>query len=47
MTRPKLMLGDKVERLINAVVPKKVIEAVQSKDGGCGCAKRKELLNRI
>ena len=42
-------LGDKVESVIKAVVPKKVIEKVQGKEGekGCGCAKRKQWLNNL
>jgi len=47
MKRGKLRLGDKVEKLIHAVVPKKVIDKVQEKEGGCGCAKRKEYLNQF
>lgn len=42
-----LNLGDKLEVLINKVVPKKVIQYVQEQDGGCGCAKRKATLNKL
>lgn len=41
------MLGDKLEALIEAVVPDKIIKAVKEKEGGCGCSKRKEILNRF
>jgi len=42
-------LGDKVESVIKAVVPKKIIEKVQGEKGeeGCGCAKRKKWLNNL
>lgn len=43
----ELKLGDKLESIINAVIPNKIITAVQSKDGGCGCAKRKAALNNL
>ena len=45
-----LKLGDKLEALIKAIVPKKIIEKVQEeKEGeeGCGCAKRKQWLNDL
>jgi hypothetical protein len=40
-----LRLGDKLEKLIEKTVPKKIIDKV--KEGGCGCGKRKEALNNI
>ena len=42
-----LKLGDKVEKLINAVVPDSIIKKVKEKDGGCGCGKRKAKLNEL
>jgi hypothetical protein len=42
-----LKLGDKLEKVIKAVVPKKVIKYVQEKDGGCGCGARKAALNKL
>lgn len=45
--RKRLMLGDKVEALINAVIPKKIVDAVKEKEGGCGCQKRKDALNKL
>ena len=36
-------LGDKVEKAIEKVLPKKLIEKVKEKD--CGCSKRKKWLN--
>lgn len=42
-----LNLGDKVEKLIEATVPKKVINYVKEKEGGCGCAERKRKLNEL
>ena len=43
----KLRLGDKVEMLIQATVPDKIIERVKNKKGDCGCAKRKQRLNGL
>lgn len=40
-------LGDLVEKVIEKTIPKKVIEYVQEKEGGCGCAKRKAALNKL
>lgn len=40
-------LGDKVEAVINAVVPKKIIKSIKEKEGGCDCGKRKEWLNNL
>lgn len=40
-----LRLGDKVESIINATVPKKIVDAVKSL--GCGCQKRKDWLNGL
>lgn len=40
-----LKLGDQVEKLINAVVPQKIIDKV--KKSGCGCQKRKDWLNGL
>jgi hypothetical protein len=42
-------LGDKVEAVIHAIVPKYVIKKVQGSgsEPGCGCAKRKEWLNNL
>ena len=45
--REKIMLGDIVEKVIHAITPNKVLEKVEEKEGGCGCSKRKEILNRI
>ena len=42
-----MKLGDKLEAIINAVVPNKIITAYQEKDGGCGCAERKAKLNKL
>jgi len=42
-----LRLGDKAEALINATVPKAIIDHVKKQDGGCGCNKRKEILNNL
>jgi len=42
-----LKLGDKLESLIKAVIPKKVIKAVEEKEGGCGCGKKKAWLNNL
>jgi len=43
----EMKLGDKLEALIDAVVPNSIITAYQSKDGGCGCSKRKAALNKL
>ena len=43
----KLRLGDKVEALIEKTVPKKIINYVKEKDGGCGCSERKAALNKL
>lgn len=40
-----MLLGDAVEKIIEKTVPKKVIDAVKKKEGGCGCNKRKQALN--
>lgn len=45
--RKRILLGDIVEKVIHAVTPDKVLEQVEKKEGGCGCGKRKEVLNRI
>ena len=45
--RKKILLGDIVEKVIHAVTPDSVLKKVEEKEGGCGCAKRKEVLNRI
>lgn len=37
-------LGDKVEKLIKKVVPKKILDKIEDED--CGCGKRKEALNK-
>lgn len=47
-----LKLGDKLEALIKAIIPKAIIKKVQEKEGedgeeGCGCAKRKKWLNNL
>jgi len=42
-----LRLGDKVEALIEATVPNKIIEHVKNKEGGCGCAEKKKRLNDL
>jgi hypothetical protein len=43
----ELRLGDKLESIIATVVPNKIITAIQKKEGGCGCAKRKAALNSL
>lgn len=45
MKKGRLGLGDKVEKAINALVPKKVVDKV--KKGDCGCQKRKDWLNQF
>lgn len=40
-----LELGTKLEKVIEAIVPKTIIEKV--KESGCGCAARKEKLNNL
>lgn len=47
-----LKLGDKLERLIHAVVPKAIIKKVQGEEDEngeckCKCSKRKEWLNNL
>jgi len=44
MSKGKLKLGDKVEAIIKAVVPKKIIKKVKSR--GCNCGQRKRRLNK-
>ena len=41
----KLRLGDKVEKVIETVVPKVILDEVKKHD--CGCSKRKEWLNKL
>ena len=41
----KLKLGDKLEKVIETVVPKVILNEVKKRD--CGCAKRKEKLNDL
>lgn len=41
----KLKLGDKLEKVIEAVVPAKIVKKVKEND--CGCDKRKEWLNDL
>jgi len=43
----EMKLGDKLESLIQAVVPNVIIKAVKEQDGGCGCGKRKQALNDL
>ena len=43
----ELKLGDKLEALIEAVVPQPIIKAVKEKEGGCGCGARKAALNSL
>ena len=45
MTKSK-GLGDTIEKITEATGIKKVVEKVAG-DGGCGCGKRKEKLNKI
>ena len=40
-----LKLGDKVEKIIETVTPKAILEAVKRSD--CGCQKRKDWLNGL
>ena len=40
-------LGDVVEKVLDVVGVHKVLNAVVPKKKGCGCAKRKKLLNKI
>jgi len=47
-----LKLGDRLEAVIKAIVPRKIIEKVQGKteegkEPDCGCAKRKKWLNEL
>ena len=44
MTKPKSGLGDNVENIIEAIVPKL---AAKVKKEGCNCNKKKEWLNNI
>lgn len=43
----EMKLGDKLESLIEAVVPNVIIKAVKEKEGGCGCGARKAALNNL
>ena len=49
MKSSSLSLGDKLEALIELTVPDQIIENFTSptKEGGCGCGKRKEALNNL
>ena len=41
----KKRLGDWVEQFIDTVAPR-LAKRVKEKEGGCGCGKRKETLNK-
>ncbi len=40
-----IKIGDAVEKIIENVVPKELVERIKS--NGCGCEKRKEWLNNL
>ena len=42
-----LKLGDLAESLIEKTIPKRVVEYIRDKEGGCGCGKRKDFLNNL
>jgi len=48
MSSSNINLGDKLEQLIELTIPDRIINNFRKeKEGGCGCSKRKELLNNI
>ena len=40
-----LKIGDKVEKVINTILPEKLVKKIKESD--CGCEKRKEWLNDL
>lgn len=40
-----MRLGDKVEKIIEKTIPKKILNKI--KNDNCGCAKRKAYLNKF
>lgn len=46
MKRAKIRLGDVMEKIITGVTPQAILDKAEEKEG-CGCGKRKEILNRV
>lgn len=43
--KDELGLGDKVEKIIEVIIPNSILKKIKEED--CGCSKRKEYLNNI
>lgn len=41
----ELGLGDKVEKMIESIIPNHIVSKI--KESNCGCDKRKDILNKL